>query len=50
MLRLLTAIGSLISAFTIITTGSEARSLTGKGSAVRWSVAVKAHNPFDNWT
>jgi hypothetical protein len=50
MLRLLTAIGSLISAFAIITTGPETTSSTRKCRSVRWSAAVKAHHQFDNWT
>jgi len=49
MLRLLTAIGALLSLFTV-TTGSEARSSTDHTKPARWASVVKTHNPFGNWT
>jgi hypothetical protein len=50
MLRLLTAFGTVLSLVTFIATGSETRSSTKQYRNVRWPVAVKAHDQFDNWT
>jgi hypothetical protein len=50
MLRLLTAIGTFLSLFTFLAIGSETRSSTNDTESARWSVAVKMHNQFDNWT
>jgi len=51
MLRLLTAIGSFLSVFAFIATGPETRrpSLNNTESD-QWSVAMKAHDRFRNWT
>ena len=50
MLRLLQATGTLLSVFALIGLGSKTTSTTTSDRVVRWSVAVKAHNQFSNWT
>ena len=50
MLRLLMAIGTFFSLFTFITTGSETRPSINNPELARWSVAVKTHDQFGNWT
>ncbi len=50
MLGLLTAIGTALSLFALITTGSKTRSPANHAEPSQWSVAVKANNQFDNWT
>lgn len=50
MLRLLAAIGTLLSVFSFITSGSKTRPSTNHAETSQWSLAVKANNQFDNWT
>jgi hypothetical protein len=50
MLRLLTALGTLLSLLAFVKTGSETRPPIDGTESDRWSVAVKTHNQFDNWT
>lgn len=50
MPRLLTVIGSLLSLFTFIRIASESRSAEKPHHFVPWSIAVKAHSQFANWT
>jgi hypothetical protein len=50
MLRLLTAIGAFLSVFTFVKTGSETRTSVRNAESARWSVSVKTHSRFDNWT
>jgi hypothetical protein len=50
MLRLLTAIGTFLSLLTFIKAGSETRPPINGTESDRWSLAVKTHNQFDNWT
>ncbi len=50
MLRLLTAIGTLVSLLSSITAGSKTRGATNHAETSQWSLAVKANDQFDNWT
>jgi hypothetical protein len=50
MLRLLTAIGSFLSMFAFIATGPETRPSLNNTESDQWSVAMKAHDRFRNWT
>jgi hypothetical protein len=50
MLRLLTAIATLLSLFTFITTRSEIIPSINHTESARWPIVVKTHNQFDNWT
>jgi hypothetical protein len=50
MLRLPMAIGTFLSVFTFITKGAETTPSISPTESTRWTVAVKRHNQFDNWT
>ena len=48
MLGLLKTTGTLLSLLAFIRLGS--KNGTARRRVVRWGVAVRAHNPFSNWT
>jgi hypothetical protein len=50
MLRLLTAIDTLLSLLTSIMTRSETIPSIYDTESAWWSMIVKRHNQFDNWT
>lgn len=50
MLRWLTAIGTALSLFVLITSESNTRFPAHHAGASGWPLAVKANNQFDNWT
>ena len=50
MPSLVTAIDTLLPLFTFIRLGSDTISNKIIQKVVRWSVTVKAHSQFDNWT
>ena len=50
MLRWLTAMGTALSLFALITSVSNTRFRTHHAKSSWWPVALKANNQFDNWT
>lgn len=42
--------GAFLSVFTFVKTGSETRTSVRNAESALWSVSVKTHSRFDNWT